>query len=109
MRKSLLIYAVPLTLVVVSPFLPDSGRDSRDVSFMANLGLNVLRIAGWLTVSIFVTRLVLLRSAGRDRSAGPDPLHRGFEVVARVPPESIVSASDDPSATPLTESTTPRK
>lgn len=86
MRNSLLIYAVPLALVVASPLLPDSGRDSRDAPFMANLGPNVLPIAFWLTVTIFITRMLRSWSA-KERPAGdPDPMHRGFEVVRDLPP-----------------------
>jgi hypothetical protein len=76
MRKSLLIYALPAALVVASPFLPFNGRDSQGVSFMRNLGPNVLPIAFWLTVIIFITRcIVSFARRSRDDSV------RGFEVI----------------------------
>src|SRR5262245_45895350 len=87
MRKSLLIYAVPAALVVASPFLPDSGRDSRDVPFLRNLGPNVLPIAFWLTVIIFLTRCVFSLATRRGSPA------RGFEVIV---PEAGEPAAEEP-------------
>jgi len=75
MRQSLLIYLVPAGLVIAAPFLPDSGYDSHDVPFLRNLGPNVLPIAFWLTVVIFVARCVVSLASGRARAA------RGFDVV----------------------------
>ena len=89
MRKSLLVYTLPAALVVASPFLPDSGRDSRDVPFLSNLRQHVLLIAFWLTVIIFVTRCVISFAKRRDDSAG------GFDVVAS---RAARPAAGDPNA-----------
>jgi hypothetical protein len=77
MRKSILIYLIPLTLVIASPSLPDSGRDSRDVAFLKNLGPNLLPIAFWLTIGIFITRCALAFVGWWNRGSSP----AGFEVV----------------------------
>jgi len=89
MRKSLLIYAIPAALVFASPFLPDSGKDSRDVAFIRNLGPNVLPIAFWLTVIIFIARLAISFARRRDGFA------RGFDVVAT---HAAIPVAEEPNA-----------
>jgi hypothetical protein len=78
MRKPLLLYLVPAALVFASPFLPDSGHDSRDVPFMQNLGPNVLPLAFWLTVLIFLARCAIGATRRPTRA-------RGFDVITDTP------------------------
>jgi hypothetical protein len=71
----------------MSPLLPQSGHDSRDVPFMANLGSNILVIAFWLTVVIFATRCILSLSARREVQG------RGFDVIVS---ETQTDAAEEP-------------